>query len=179
MREIRTPRLVLRLLRESDAEFILQLLNEPGWLRYIGDRNIRSPADARRYITDGPNAMFARHDLGLYAVTLRASGEPIGLCGLLRRTGLTAPDLGFALLESHQGQGYILEAARAVIFGEAGRHGLSEVLAVALPENLGSQAVLGRLGFKFDRMVQLGPEQPALRLFRLSIEDLTAAAERG
>jgi len=62
VREIRTPRLVLRLLRETDAEFILQLLNEPGWLRYIGDRNIRSPADARRYNAEGPNGMFARQD---------------------------------------------------------------------------------------------------------------------
>jgi RimJ/RimL family protein N-acetyltransferase len=177
MREIRTPRLVLRLLRESDAEFILQLLNEPGWLRYIGDRNIHSIADARRYIDEGPNAMFARHDLGLYAVTLRTSGEAIGLCGLLRRAGLTAPDLGFALLEAHQGQGYIVEAGRAVIFGESGRHGLSEVLAVSLPENLDAHAVLSCLGFQFDRTVQLGPGQAALRLFRLSMKDLNALTE--
>ena len=83
-----TERLRLRRLITDDAPFILRLLNDDGWLRFIGDKNVRSLADARRYLEQGPLAMYARHGMGLWLTERKADAQPIGLCGLIRRDGL-------------------------------------------------------------------------------------------
>src|ERR1051326_2497227 len=110
-----TARLKLRELGADDAAFILELVNEPGWLRFVGDRNVHSLDDARGYIARGPAASYEKHGFGLWAVELAASGEPLGMCGLVRRATLEDVDLGFAFLSRHWGQGYAREAAAAVV----------------------------------------------------------------
>ena len=95
---LETERLILRRLTPDDAPFILTLLNEPSFLRYIGDKNVRNLDDARNYILTGPVASYEKHGFGLYLVELRESQTPIGLCGVIRREELPAPDIGFALL---------------------------------------------------------------------------------
>src|SRR5262249_39747755 len=110
-----TARLRLRELGDDDAAFILELVNEPGWLRFIGDRNVHSLQDARGYIARGPVASYARFGYGLWAVDSRERGEPLGMCGLIRRDSLPEPDLGFAFLARHHGRGYAREAAAAAI----------------------------------------------------------------
>src|SRR5215218_10903110 len=106
-----TERLVLRRLAAEDAEFILELMNDPDWLRFIGDRGIRTVEDARGYIATGPVDMYARLGFGLYAVELREDRTPIGICGLIRRDWLEDVDLGFAFLPHFRGAGYAHEAA--------------------------------------------------------------------
>jgi ribosomal-protein-alanine N-acetyltransferase len=109
-----TPRLALRELTETDAPFMLQLLNEPSFIRNIGDRGVRTVEDAREYITNGPQASYARFGFGLYLVELRPALTPIGICGLLKRDQLPEPDIGFAFLPAYWSQGYAKEAAAAV-----------------------------------------------------------------
>ncbi len=46
MKDITTPRLHLRRFAESDAPFTLTLLNDPDWLRFIGDKGVRTLADS-------------------------------------------------------------------------------------------------------------------------------------
>ena len=99
----------------DDAPFILGLLNDPDFLRYIGDRGVRTLDDAAAYITNGPLASYARHGFGLYLVSLGDTGVPIGISGVLRRDTLPDPDIGFAFLPGFRRQGYALEAARAVL----------------------------------------------------------------
>lgn len=148
-----TPRLVLRRLEPADAGFILEITNDPDWLRHIGDRGIRSLDDALRYIADGPCAMYERHGFGLYIVGLRDGGRPIGLCGLIKRDWLGDADIGFAFLPAFRGRGYALEAAAATL--EYGRTtlGLRRVAAIVSSGNADSLQLLDRLGMRLERMV--------------------------
>jgi RimJ/RimL family protein N-acetyltransferase len=167
---LETARLRLRPLAPADDAFVLELLNEPGWLAHIGDRGVRSLEDARRYIADGPAAMIARHGFGLLAVTLREGGEPVGICGLLMRDTLPDPDLGYAILARHAGRGYAKEAAAAVLAWGRGTFGLARVLAITSPDNAASKAVLGALGFRWVETRRLPGEARDTEVFALPPE---------
>jgi RimJ/RimL family protein N-acetyltransferase len=150
---LKTGRLLLRELTPEDGEFICQLLNEPSFLRFVGDRGIRTVDDARSWIAAGPRAMYTRHGYGLYLVALRSTGEPMGICGLVSREWLEEPDIGFSLLPAWWGKGYAFEAASAVMM-EAGVHRLSRVLAITNPDNSSSIRLLEKLGFHFWKTVR-------------------------
>src|SRR5690349_9858902 len=112
---IETPRLHIRPFSFNDAPFILRLLNEPSFLQHIGDKGVRDLEGAKVYLTNGPMASYARHGHGLMAVVLKATGEPIGMCGLLKRDNLEHPDLGYAFLPEFWSKGYAREAAKATL----------------------------------------------------------------
>ena len=157
-----TERLLLRKLTVDDAEFILTSLNEPGFLRYIGDKKVRNLEDARKYILDGPVASYERHGFGLLLVELKNSHTPIGMCGLLKREELPDPDIGFALLADFCGKGFAFEAAEAVL---QDARDLPRILAITTLDNEASINLLQRLGFRFDRVVKLSADGEELRLF--------------
>src|SRR5262245_46510091 len=110
-----TERLILRQLSLEDAEFILELMNEPSFIRYIGDKGVRTLDDARQYILNDPMESYERNDFGLYLVELRDGRGSIGICGLLNRDTLPHPDIGFAFLPAYWSKGYALESAAAVM----------------------------------------------------------------
>ena len=152
---LETRRLALRLIEVGDAAFILQLLNEPSFLRFIGDRGVRTLDDARAYIEQGPIASYRRHGLGLWLAQRRDDGTPIGMCGLLKRDNLDDIDIGFAYLPAYWGQGYAYEAAAAV--KDHGRRvlGLPRIVAIVSPDNAGSIRLLERIGLVFERRIEL------------------------
>lgn len=168
-RILRTDRLTLRELAESDADFIHGLLNEPSFLRYIGDRGVRTPEDARAYIRNGPMASYAAHGFGLWLVVRNEDGAPLGMCGLLKREALDDVDLGFAYRPAFWRQGYAVEAGRAVLDLARDRFGLERVVAITLEENTGSIAVLQRLGFAFERVAQMPGDDATLQLLARSL----------
>lgn len=149
-----TTRLALVQFAPEDAAFILELLNEPGWLRFIGDRNVHSENDARAYIANGPARSYAEHGFGLWKVTLRESGEALGMCGLIQRPQLERVDVGFAFLERHWGRGYAREAVAATLALARGRYGLAGLAAITDPENHASQKVLTDSGFRYNRLLE-------------------------
>lgn len=161
---IETGRLVLAELADRDAPFILGLLNEPSFLRFIGDRGVRNLEDARRYIREGPVAGYRRHGHGLLRVGLKMTDTPIGICGVLKRDTLAEPDLGFSLLPAYWSAGYALEAASAVLSDARTRLGLGRVLAIVSPGNEPSFRLLAKLGFKGDALIRLGNETTDVRL---------------
>ncbi|MBI4783709.1 MAG: GNAT family N-acetyltransferase [Oscillatoriophycideae cyanobacterium NC_groundwater_1537_Pr4_S-0.65um_50_18] len=165
MKVIETERLVLRRLSVEDSPFILELLNDPSWLRFIGDKGVRTLKDAHAYIVNGPLDMYARLGFGLYLVELKSSQIPIGLCGLLKRDSLENVDIGFALLPEFRGQGYAYEAASAVM--EYGRTvlGLEQIVAIASTDNKSSAKLLTKIGFKFKQVVRLVEDGEPIRLF--------------
>lgn len=164
-----TERLVLRELTPGDAPFILHLVNEPSWLRFIGDRGIRTLDDARAYIVNGPVAMYRRCGFGLWLVELRATGAPIGICGPIRRDILPDVDLGFALLPEYWGQGYAHEAAAATIAHAKTTLALTRLVAITAPDNHASQTLLKKLGFTYERTLRLTETSPESHLFGLSL----------
>jgi len=162
---LETGRLTLRPIGLGDAPFILGLLNEPSFLLHIGDKGVRTEDDARRYIADGPLASYARFGFGLYMVTLRESGTLLGICGLLKRDWLEDVDLGFALLPPYWGRGYAFEAASAVLAHARGPLGLRRIVAITSLGNDPSIQLLGKLGFRFERVARFTEGGEELRLF--------------
>jgi RimJ/RimL family protein N-acetyltransferase len=166
---IQTPRIDLRELDLGDAGYILELLNEPGFIRFIGDKGVRTLADARDYLRQGPMDSYAHNGFGLYAACLR-DGTPIGMCGLVKREGLDDPDVGFAFLSRYWSKGYAVESAGAVLAYAVESLRLERVVAITSPDNWASIAVLGKIGFKFERMIRLVDHSPELKLFGASRE---------
>jgi RimJ/RimL family protein N-acetyltransferase len=162
---IETERLTIRRLTVDDAPFIMRLLNEPSFLQHIGDRGVRTQADASQYILAGPIASYERVGFGLFLVELKDSHVPIGICGLLKRDALDDVDVGFAFVPESWSKGYAFESASAVVAYGRDTHGLKRIVAITSHENIASVNLLVKLGFYFDRMVTLPGDKEALRLF--------------
>ena len=166
MTVLETKRLSLRLFTTDDAEFILLLLNEPSFLRYIGDKKVRNLEDARQYILSGPVASYERNGFGLFLVELRESHTPIGMCGLLKREELPNPDIGFALLPAFWNKGLAFEAAAAVLRDARERLGHQRLLAITSLDNEASIKLLQRLGLRFESVIKLSDDREQVKLFR-------------
>lgn len=162
---LETARLGLRELSVHDHEFILRLLNEPSFLQFIGDRGVRTPDDARRYLVNGPVASYERHGFGLYLVELKQGGIPIGMCGLIKRESLADVDVGFAFLPEFWAKGYAFESTSAVMAHARSALGLGRIVAIVSPDNAGSIRVLEKLGFVFERMIRMSENEPEIKLF--------------
>jgi ribosomal-protein-alanine N-acetyltransferase len=171
---LRTERLRLRELTAEDAPFMVALLNDPSFIQNIGDRGVRTPEDARRYIANGPAASYARFGFGLLLVELAEASAPIGICGLLKRDELPEPDIGFAFLPAFRGNGYAFESAEAITRHARGSLGLTRVLAIVNPANERSIRLLEKLGFTCGGPMRLSHSASELSLFST---DWTSQAE--
>lgn len=162
---IETERLGLRRFTAGDEPFIVELLNDPGFLRYIGDRGVRTPADASRYILHGPVSSYERHGFGLYRVELRDGRIPVGICGLLKRDTLPDVDVGYAFLPQYRGLGYAYESVSAVMADARAAHGIDRLVAIVTPDNADSIKVLEKLGFAFERRLRLTDDADEISLY--------------
>lgn len=169
---LETERLVLRELTGDDAEFILGLLNQPSFLRFVGDKGIRTVSDARAWIETGPRANYRRHGYGLNLVTLREVAEPIGICGLVNREWLEDPDIGFSLLPDYWSQGYAYEASSAVLRQAATVYRLGRILAITNHDNRSSVHLLEKLGFSFLKYVRTPDQNEELSLWSAGLDSL-------
>ena len=165
---IATARVTLRELDaddDGDAAFILALLNDPDFIANIADRGVRTPAQARAWIAGGPADSYALNGFGLYLVEDRASGQRVGMCGLVRRPTLDDVDIGFAFLPAWRGRGYAREAARAVFDDARTRLGLCRLVAIVAPENAASARVVEAIGLRYEGLIEHGPARESLRLY--------------
>jgi len=162
---LQTGRLRLRELDEHDAAFMLELLNEPGWIRFIGDRGIRTEEAARDYLRRGPMKMYRERGFGLWCVEVKPAGTPVGICGLIKRDGLEDVDIGFAFLARHERQGYGVESARAVMAHARGALGLQRIVAITSVDNHGSIGLLEKIGLRFEKMVTMPGDDEEIKLF--------------
>ena len=165
MKILETDRLILREITEADAAFILDLLNQPSFIKYIGDRGVRTLDEARDYVESRMIESYKKFGFGMYAVELKDEKTPIGVCGFVKRDSLPDADIGFAFLPQFERKGYAVESAAAVM-----RYGrevldLKRVLAIVTPNNESSIKLLEKLGFEFERMVKLPHDAEELRLF--------------
>jgi RimJ/RimL family protein N-acetyltransferase len=167
---IETERLILTHLADEDAAFILKLLNEPSFIRYIGDKKVRTLDDARQYIQNGPVKSYRENGFGLNKVELKSDGAPIGISGLVKRDSLPEPDIGFAFLPEYWSQGYAFESAAAVMNHARDTLQLKRILAITSPDNDRSARLLGRIGLEFDRVIKLSGDGDEVKLFSSRIE---------
>jgi RimJ/RimL family protein N-acetyltransferase len=165
---LETPRLRLRHLSSSDAPFMLELLNDPGFIQNIGDRGVRTLGQARQYITAGPVASYEQHGFGLELVESRQTGAALGICGLLRRECHNDVEIGFAFRPAARGQNFAFESGQTILDFGFRSLGLRRIAALTAPDNGASIRVLEKLGLSFERMVSwLGPTRDS-RLFVLN-----------
>lgn len=162
---IETARLRLRRVTLDDAGFILRLVNEPSFLRYIGDKGVRNLEDARNYLLNGPLAMYEKHGFALCIAETKEDQIPIGICGLLKRDILDDVDVGYALLPEFCGMGYAREAAGATVDWARDAAGLKKVVALVNHDNERSIALLEKLGFIFERMFRMEENAPEVKLY--------------
>lgn len=162
---LETTRLRLECFELADADFIVELVNDPAFIEHIGDKGVRMRDDAVRYLEQGPLASYADHGFGLWRVRLKEGGETIGMCGLLKRETLEHADLGYAFLPAYRGMGYAFEAAAGVVnLAETGL-GLERILAIVTAENWRSKRLLEKLAFRFERRVRLQAGEGQLELY--------------
>jgi RimJ/RimL family protein N-acetyltransferase len=162
---VRTDRLILRQFTLEDASFILSLLNDPAFLRFIGDKGVRTIEDARNYLTNGPIASYQRNGFGIYLVELKETKTPIGMCGLLKRDSLEYVDLGFSFMPDYRRHGFGFESASAVLSYARNDLNLNHILAITDPNNEASIKLLEKLGFRFERMIKLSEDASEIKLF--------------
>jgi ribosomal-protein-alanine N-acetyltransferase len=161
---LQTARLTLRPLDERDAAFVLELLNQPSFLRFIGDRNVRTLEQARTHIIEGPQRSYRQHGFGLLLVQLQATATPIGMCGLVKRDYLADPDVGFAFLPEYWSQGFAFEAARAVLDDALAATDRARILAIVQPDNAASIKLLHKLGMRTAGTIRPSDNEPELLL---------------
>jgi [ribosomal protein S5]-alanine N-acetyltransferase len=166
---IKTERLTLRPFTLDDAPFIHELLNDPDWIRFIGDRGIHTLDDARRQIGEKYLSAYARDGFGLMRVVRNEDGASVGMCGLIRREGLEDVDIGFAFLPRYRGHGLALEASRAVLAHGRDGLGIKRVVGITLPENTASILLLEKIGLRFESEVVLPHNPEALRLYAINL----------
>ena len=166
---IETERLAIRRLTLDDAGFIRELLNDPDFLTFIGDRGVRTVDDAVAYLKNGPLEMYERLGFGLWCVELGGTQTPMGICGLLKREWLDDVDIGFAFLPDFRGKGYAFEASRAVIAHAIGALGIQRLSAIVSPANARSQLLLGQLGMRFLTLVRAPNADHDVQLFTIGV----------
>lgn len=149
-----TDRLIIRHFTENDHAFILTLLNDEMFIKKIGNKNINNKSDAINYLNIGPLASYSEYGFGLNLICLKENGTPIGMCGLLKRSGLDHPDLGYAFLPEYYGQGYAHEASLSLLKEGYDNYHVEKVLAITLPDNIRSLYLLKKLGFMFKAHVE-------------------------
>jgi RimJ/RimL family protein N-acetyltransferase len=171
MQVLETKRLNLRWLNVHDAPFILELLNDPSFIRFIGDKGVRTLDDARNYILNGPVASYEKFGFGLNAVDLKDANVPIGICGVLKRDTLPHPDIGFAFLPAYWNKGYAYEASAAVLEHARNNLNIDRVLAITTPDNDASAKLLVKLGLRLDRLIKLSPDADEVKLFTVGIDE--------
>lgn len=166
-----TERLRLRTIDVDDAAFYYELVNDPTWLEFIGDKGIRSVEGARTAIIDGPRAMQQRYGHSLYVMERKSDGVALGLCGLIKRDGLDDVDIGYAIRPAWFGQGYTYEAAVAVVAYARGQLRMKRLLGLTNPGNVNSIRLLQKLGLEFVELRNLPPNDRPTNIYRIELQD--------
>ncbi len=145
--KLKTPRLNIVKFEESDAEFIFEILNSAGWLQFIGDRNVKTLEEAKKYIIENFIKSYNENSYGFLKVIKKENNETIGVCGITKRNYLDKVDFGYAFLEKHQRNGFALEASEAILSELKNTH-LGQVYAIINTDNLRSISLIEKLGFQ-------------------------------
>jgi RimJ/RimL family protein N-acetyltransferase len=165
MTVLETERLILRHITKADAGVMLELLNEPAFIRFVADRGVRTISDAEEFIALRMEPSYAEYGFGFYLMVLKESSVPIGICGLIKREALDDVDVGFSVLNRYWRQGYAYEAARAVLDYAKNVLGLPRVVAITAPDNVSSGNLLEKLGLRFEKMIHVPGYGTESRLF--------------
>ncbi|TJY38234.1 GNAT family N-acetyltransferase [Pontimicrobium aquaticum] len=163
---VKTSRLIISKATLKDAPFFLEIMNSPNWIKYIGDRNVKTVKEAETYLEKGIIKSYHERGYGFYKVALKSNpSATIGICGLIKREELEIPDLGFAMLPLYEGIGYGYESSVSVLEEAKKKFGITKVGAITLQSNLNSIKLLEKLGFSFEKRIKLFDDDQELLFF--------------
>lgn len=165
MNVLTTERLLIRMIKIEDAPFLVALMNDKDWIRYIGDRGIRTLEEAEAYIKARFFKSYEEHGFGFYGIVLKDTFEMIGIVGLIDREGLDHIDIGYGMLPQFRGKGYAFEATKAIFEYASNTLKLEKIVAIVNPDNKGSINLLHKLGLSYEKMVRLPDEDKDIKLF--------------
>lgn len=167
-----TDRLQLRRLTLDDVDLMLNVWNDPAFVRYVGDRGIRTIDDARQAMQEGPLKLYSDYGYGPYRLALREDDTPVGICGLFRRDGFDEPDIGFSTLPGHTAMGYGYEAACTVVEYAQEELEIPCLTAIVSPENAASIGLIRKLGFSFERMYSWPDDARDVAIYRRQLVEI-------
>ncbi|RZN83679.1 MAG: N-acetyltransferase [Winogradskyella sp.] len=166
MKVAETKRLILSKITVEDALFILELMNTPGWLKFIGDRNIKTVTEAEDYIKNNQLKCYEKYDFGYYKMQLKSDNlKPIGTAGLLKRDTLEHVDIGFSILPEFHNQGYGFEVSSKLLFMAKNTFNIKTISAITLPINKVSIKLIEKLGFSYKKTINPFEKNENLLLF--------------
>jgi RimJ/RimL family protein N-acetyltransferase len=145
-----TQRLILQSLSEEDADFVNALVNTEGWIKFIGDRNVKSTDDAKAYI----QKILVNQNINYWVVKLQDNNTPIGVVTFIKREYLDHPDIGFAFLPEYAKKGYAFEAATVVLGDSMDDPIHPYILATTIKENEKSISLLEKLGLRYLKEIE-------------------------
>ena len=161
-----TSRLIISKITIEDATFFLDLTNSPNWLKYIGDKNLKTVKEAESNLKKGILKSYSQHGFGFYKLLLKEeNNKPIGICGLVKRKELDDIDLGFALLPKYEGKGFGYESSIEILKFAKEKFALKQILAITLPTNSNSIKLLEKLGLSFTKKINPFKKDEELLLF--------------
>lgn len=166
---LESRRLCLRRITLDDADLMLDVWNDPAFVRNVGDRGVRTIQQAHKELEAGALRLYTEFGYGPYLVERKSEGARIGICGLFRRDNLDCPDIGFALLPAYCGRGYAEEAALVVIDHARDELSLRALAAIVSPSNVSSVRLIEKLGLSFDRMITMPGDEEAICLYRMRL----------
>ena len=149
----------------NNASFILELLNEPDYIKFVGDKNVRSIDDAKKHLSEKYLAYYQKQGIAYYLVSLKSDKTAIGTCGLVNREGLDYVDIGYAFLKKYRGKGYAFEATKAMLDFAQNDLNLNPIVAITTIDNIKSISLLERLGMKYIKDVYIPNDTEKLKLF--------------
>ena len=165
-----TERLFLKPTSVEDAEFIFELLNSPNWIKNIGDRNINSINDAKKYIQTKMLPQLTKLGYSVYTLILKQDNIKIGTCGFYDREGIKGIDIGFALLPEYERKGYAFDSTKKLMNVAFNEFGIKEISAITTEENISSKKLLQKLGFQLNGITKLSNDDDELLLYKTKID---------
>jgi len=161
-----TNRLIISKITLDDAAFFLELVNTPNFIKYIGDRNLKTVEDAKTYLKNGTLKSYEDFGFGFYKLLLKEeNNKAIGTCGLVKREQLDNVDIGFAMLPNYEGKGFGYESCIAVLKLAKEQFKLNKVLAITLPTNNNSIKLLEKIGLSYEKRIKPFEDDEELLLF--------------
>jgi RimJ/RimL family protein N-acetyltransferase len=158
---------VLRRITLDDVGLMLAVWNDPAFVRYVGDRGIRTVEEAQAALIQGAFKLYEEHGYGPYCMSLKEDNTQVGICGLFRRDNLDHPDIGFAVLPEYRGEGFVGEAAQAVVTHARDDLGIDILTAIVSPDNMASICLIEKLGLKFERGITMPGEDDEISLYSM------------
>jgi len=162
-----TERLLLKPMSKDDAPFLLELLNSPKWIKYVGDRNIHSIEEAASYIKIKMAPQLKKLGFSNYTVIRKTDNAKLGSCGLYDREGIEGVDIGFAFLPQYEKMGYAFESANKMKALAFNQFNLKQISAITTKENKDSQKLLEKLGLKYIKIINIPDDNEDLLLYEL------------